>query len=200
MDFWGALAGLLLLAVPFLIIAVLIRLNSKGSVFFKQERVGKQGKVFEMLKFRTMVEGAVHMGRGIEVERNDFRITKVGKWLRRFRIDEFPQLISVLEGKMSLVGPRPGLPHQAARYTESERQRLSVLPGMASMDMIKGGNLLSWEERIQWDVWYIDHWSFLLDLKILLGTLFLILSGKDEYGKGVIEDYRGRNPAEKVDF
>ena len=189
-DFWGALFLLILLAVPFLVISIFITLDSKGPVFYVRDRVGKDGKVFRMIKFRTMDENAEQMGRGIELEKDDSRITKIGKWLRRCRIDESPQLLHVLTGTMSLVGPRPGLPHQVMQYTELERKRLVFKPGMASMDMIKGGNILSWKERIQWDIWYIDHWSLWLDLRIIFGTFFFILSGKDEYGKGIVEDYK----------
>lgn len=186
LDFWGACLLLLFFALPLVIIALLIKLDSKGPVFFTQPRVGREGKSFNMIKFRSMVEDAVHLGRGIELERNDWRITRVGKWLRRFRIDEFPQLFQVFTGTMSLVGPRPGLPHQAAQYTKEERRRLEMKPGMASMDMLKGGNLISWKERIQWDLWYIDHWSLWLDIKIIWGTFWVILFNRDE---GAVKDY-----------
>jgi len=190
-DFFGALAALIALVMPFFVIAVLIKLDSKGPVFFIQERVGKGGKVFRMLKFRTMVENAVNMGRRIEVEHNDFRITRVGRILRRFGIDELPQVIHILKGEMSFVGPRPALPHQAAQYSTSERKRLLVKPGIANMAMLKGWNALSWKERIQWDTWYIEHWSLFLDLKILFCTAIIVLLGKGQYGaKGVVEDYK----------
>lgn len=190
MDFWGSLFLLMLCLVPFLIIAIFIKLESKGPVFFVQERVGRKGRIFRMLKFRSMVDKAFAMGAGVEVEKNDSRITHIGKFLRRLRIDEFPQLFHVLTGEMSLVGPRPGLPHQAEKYSAQERRRFEAKPGMASMDMLKGGNLISWKERIQWDLWYIDHWSLLLDIKIIWGTFWTILSGKDEFGEGRIEDYK----------
>lgn len=190
-DFLGACAALIALAIPFFIIVILIRIDSRGPVFFLQERVGKDGKIFKMLKFRTMVENAVNMGKGIEVEKNDFRITRVGRILRRFGIDELPQLLHILKGEMSFVGPRPGLPHQAAQYSALERKRLLVKPGIANMPMLKGWNTLSWKERIRWDIWYIEHWSFLLDLKILFYTTIIVLSGKGQYGaKGVVEDYK----------
>ncbi len=191
MDLWMAFVFLILLALPFLITAILIKLDSRGSLFFIQERVGKDGKIFGMVKFRTMVENAVQLGRGIEVERNDPRITQVGKWLRRFGIDELPQLIHILKGEMSLVGPRPALPHQVARYSSYERRRLSVKPGLANIAMMKGWNTLSWKERIQWDIWYIDHWSLGLDMKILVYTLIMVMLGKGQYGaNGIVRDYR----------
>lgn len=190
-DLLAALAIFVVLAIPFFIIAILIRIDSRGPIFFIQERVGKDGKVFRMLKFRTMVENAVNMGRGIEVEQNDFRITWVGRILRRFGIDELPQLFHILKGEMSFVGPRPALPHQAAQYSASERKRLLVKPGIANMAMLKGWNTLSWKERIRWDVWYIEHWSIFLDLKILFYTAIIVLLGKGQYGaKGVVEDYK----------
>ncbi|MDO8470609.1 MAG: sugar transferase [bacterium] len=189
-DFWVALIVLIVLAVPFLVVAILIKLDSKGSVFFLQERVGKDGAIFKMRKFRTMIEDAVHLGRGIEVEKDDFRITRIGNVLRRLGIDELPQLFHVLKGEMSLVGPRPALPHQVVQYSAQERKRLSVKPGIANMAMLKGWNTLSWKERIQWDIWYIEHWNLLLDMKILLYTFFIVLSGKGQYGpEGVVKDY-----------
>lgn len=190
MDFLVALILLTVLAFPFFVIALLIKLESKGPVFFVQERVGKGGKIFKMLKFRSMVDKASTMGAGIEVAKDDPRITKVGKMLRRLRLDEASQLWHVLLGEMSLVGPRPALPHQVAQYTALEKRRLEVKPGMGSMDMMKGGNLLSWKERIELDIWYIDHWSLWLDLKIIVGTFLTVLSGKDEYGKEGIKDYQ----------
>jgi len=190
MDFWGSLFLLVVSLIPLFIFAALIKWDSQGPVIFRQQRLGRNGTAFTMLKFRTMVQNAASLGRGIELEKDDWRVTRVGKWLRRFRIDEFPQLIQVMMGEMSLVGPRPGFPHHFAKYTALEKKRLAVVPGMASMDMLKGGNLISWKERIQWDIWYIDHWSVLLDLRIIWGTFWVILSGKDEYGNGVVEDYK----------
>lgn len=192
MDIWVSLVSLIILAIPFLIVALLIKLDSKGPVFFLQERLGKDGKVFKMFKFRSMVQGASSMGAGLEIVKNDSRVTRVGKFLRRMRIDEYPQLFQVLTGTMSLVGPRPAFPHHLEKYTQDEMKRLSVRPGFTNMDIIKGGNTLSWPERIKWDLWYIDHWSLLLDLKIILGSFKVVFSGEDEEGgkKGIIEDYK----------
>ena len=190
LDFWGALISLIALSVPFLVIAILITIDSKGPVFFVQERVGKDGRIFNMLKFRTMIENALHLGRGIEVEEHDFRITRVGRIIRRFGFDELPQLFHILKGEMSFVGPRPALVHQVAQYSLQEKKRLLVQPGIANMAMLKGWNSLPWKERIQWDIWYIEHWSLFLDLKILIYTFFIVLLGKGQYGaKGVVEDY-----------
>lgn len=191
LDFWGGIFALVLFAIPFLIIAILIKLDSRGPVLFMQDRVGRGGKIFKMLKFRTMIDRAWEKGRGIELEKDDWRITRVGKFLRRFRIDEFPQFLHVVKGEMSFVGPRPGLPSQVEKYTAEEQRRLLVKPGMASLDMIKGGNLISWKERITLDIWYIDNWNLWLDLKIFFGTIFVIIFKKEQYGKsGVIEDYK----------
>jgi len=191
MDFWVACMAFVLLAVPFFIIVVLIKLDSRGPVFFIQERVGKKGKIFRMLKFRSMVDNAVSMGKGIEVEQHDSRITRMGKMLRRTTLDEAPQIMHVLKGEMSLVGPRPALPHQVAQYSAFEKRRLEVRPGLANLAMLRGWNTLSWKERIKLDIWYIDHWSLLLDLKILFSTALVVLSGKGQYGaEGVVKDYK----------
>lgn len=187
-----SLASLIILALPLCLVALLIKLDSRGPVFFLQERIGKGGKIFTMIKFRTMVQGAANMGAGLEVVKDDPRITRVGKFLRRLRIDEYPQLFQVLLGQMSLVGPRPAFAHHLTKYTEEEKKRLSVRPGFTNMDILKGGNSLSWKERIQWDLWYIDHWSLLLDLRIIFGSFRVVLTGEDEEGgkKGIIEDYK----------
>lgn len=192
MDIWVSLISLIVLAVPLLIVALLIKLDSPGPVFFSQDRIGKDGKIFKMIKFRSMVVGAATMGTGLEVVKNDSRVTGVGKFLRRARIDEYPQLFQVLVGQMSLVGPRPAFSHHLEKYTAEEKKRLSVRPGFTNMDILKGGNSLSWKERIQWDLWYIDHWSLWLDMKIILGSFKVVFTGEDEEGgeKGIIEDYK----------
>lgn len=192
MDIWVSLLSLIILGVPLLIVALLVKLDSPGPIFFLQERIGKDGKIFKMIKFRSMVQGAESMGTGLEVVKNDSRVTRMGRFLRRTRIDEYPQLLQVFLGQMSLVGPRPAFSHHLGKYTEEEKKRLSVRPGFTNMDILKGGNALSWKERIQWDLWYIDHWSLWLDMKIILGSFFVVLSGNDEEGgeKGIIEDYK----------
>ncbi len=189
-DFLGSLFGLVVLAPLFLIIAVLIKIDSPGPVFFRQERAGKNGKIFKIWKFRTMIKGAEKSGLGYKVARNDPRITRIGKILRRLGIDEFPQLINVIFGEMSLVGPRPTLPYQVEKYSEFEKRRLGVKPGMISLALIKGRNALSWKERIELDIWYIENWSLWLDLKMLFKAPFSVLSGRGLYGKGgIVEDY-----------
>lgn len=189
-DFFGSLFCLIILAPIFLIIAVLIKFTSSGPVFFRQKRIRQNGKIFKIWKFRTMIKEAEKIGLGYSVARNDPRITIVGKFLRRFGIDELPQFINVILGEMSLVGPRTALPHQIKEYSEFEKRRFQVKPGICSLAHIKGWNVPSWKERIKIDIWYIENWSLLLDLKILLKTPFIVLLGIGQYGKkGVVKDY-----------
>lgn len=187
-DIIFSLFGFIILFLPFLIIAFLIKTTSRGPVFFRHERIGKNGKSFYPFKFRTMMEGAIKEGLGYNVAENDERITKMGKFLRRWGIDELPQLINVLKGEMSLVGPRPTFRYQVEKYNDFQRKRLLVKPGIAGWALIHGRNLLSWEERIKYDVWYVDNWSPLLDLKILFKTIKIVLLRKGLYGKKGIND------------
>jgi len=174
-----ALLGLLPLL---LLIGLLIKSDSPGPIFFIQERVGKDGKPFLAYKFRTMVQGAIDEGAGLFVERDDPRITCVGRLLRRFSLDELPQLINILKGEMSLVGPRPTLAYQVEQYDDFQRRRLEVRPGITGWAQVHGRNLLSWPERIEYDVWYIDHWSLWLDIRILLLTPIVIVRSQGIYG------------------
>lgn len=190
-DFWVSLIALILIFPLFLIVAALIKLDSRGPVFFFQKRIGKDGKIFKIWKFRTMIEKAEKIGLGFETAENDPRITNVGRFLRRFGIDELPQFINVIFGEMSLVGPRAALVHQAMKYAEFEKKRFKMKPGITNINMLKGWNILPWKKRIEWDIWYIDHWSLWLDLKILIKTPIIVLSGKGQYGEnGVVEDYK----------
>lgn len=189
-DFFGSLFGLIILSPLFLIIAILIKFTSLGPVFFRQKRIGQNEKIFKIWKFRTMIKEAQNLGLGYEVAINDPRITKIGKFLRRFGIDELPQFINVILGEMSLVGPRTALPHQVKKYSEFEKRRFQVRPGISSLAHIRGWNAISWKERIKLDIWYIENWSLLLDAKILLKTPFIVLLGRGQYGeKGVVKDY-----------
>ena len=190
MDFSVSLIGLGILAIPFAIIAAAIKLNSKGPVFFRSDRVGKGGKIFKVYKFRSMIKDAMSVGLGVEIAKDDFRVTSVGKILRSWSLDEIPQLINVLKGEMSLIGPRPALPHQVEKYSESEKKRLMVKPGITGWAQVNGRNLISWKERIKFDVWYVENWSLRLDFKILLMTPKVLLSKEALYGKeGVVRDY-----------
>jgi len=174
-----ALAGAgLVVASPFLLAAaVAIKLEDGGPVLYRQMRVGKDGVDFELLKLRTMVVGAERQGAGYAVDAGDSRITKVGAFLRRTSLDELPQLWNVLRGDMSVIGPRPTLRYQVERYDERQRRRLEVLPGLTGWAQIHGRATLSWDERIELDVWYVDHRSPLTDLLILLRTPLALFGG-----------------------
>ena len=176
-DLCAALLGLLLLGPLFLLIALAIKLESPGPVFFHQERIGQHGRPFRIHKFRTLMAGGEHMGAGYILERNDPRVTRVGAILRRLALDELPQLVNVLQGEMSLVGPRPTLAYQVARYDEFQRQRLLVKPGLTGWAWIHGREELLWLQRIELDVWYVNHWSLGLDFKILWRSIPLLLRG-----------------------
>lgn len=188
-----ALAGLaLLLLLPLCaLFALAIKSSSPGPVLYRQERAGRHGRPFQMLKFRTMVVGAQASGLGLRVAYDDPRLTPVGRLLRRFALDELPQLINVLRGEMSLVGPRPAVPSQVARYTPLQRRRLEVLPGLTGWAQVNGRNRIPWERRIELDLWYVDHWSLWLDLVIVARTVPEVLFATREklYGRtGVTPD------------
>jgi lipopolysaccharide/colanic/teichoic acid biosynthesis glycosyltransferase len=174
-----ALAGVgLVVTSPLLLAAAIaIRLEDGGAVFYRQTRVGKDGADFELLKLRTMVVGAERQGAGYAVNAGDSRITRVGALLRRTSLDELPQLLNVLRGDMSLIGPRPTLRYQVERYTERQLRRLEVKPGITGWAQIHGRAALPWDERIELDVWYVEHRSPLVDLKILLRTPLALLGG-----------------------
>ena len=170
--------GLLALASPFLLgSAVAIKLDDGGPVLYRQRRVGKDGVEFELLKLRTMVVGAEKLGAGYAVDEGDPRITSAGRVLRRLSLDELPQLWNVLRGDMSLIGPRPTLAYQVERYTPRQRRRLEVKPGITGWAQVHGRAKLPWDERIELDVWYVEHRSFWLDLKILAKTPFALFGG-----------------------
>lgn len=188
-DVLFSLAALVLLSPLFLLVAIAIKIDSPGPVFFRYERIGKDGKPFYPFKFRTMKPNAITTGLGYTASKDDERITRSGKFLRIFGIDELPQLINVLKGEMSLVGPRPTLRYQVETYNEFEKKRLRVLPGLAGWALIHGRNSLSWEDRIKYDVWYVEHWSLWLDMKILRKTFYMIIIKKEGvYGHGGVND------------
>ena len=170
-------AGLVVAGPLLLAAAIAIKLEDRGPVLYRQTRVGKDGVDFELLKLRTMVVGAESQGAGYAVNEGDARITKVGAFLRRTSLDELPQLLNVLRGEMSLIGPRPTLRYQVERYTERQRKRLEVRPGLTGWAQIHGRAALPWEERIELDVWYVQHRSPLVDLKILLRTPLALFGG-----------------------
>lgn len=159
-----------------------IHLWDGGSVFFRQERIGKDGEPFELLKLRTMSVGAEGCGTGLVVSVGDSRITPLGRLLRAASLDELPQLWNVVHGEMSLVGPRPTVQSQVAQYTAHQRRRLEVAPGLTGWAQVNGRNSLPWDQRIELDIWYVDHKSLLLDLWILARTPKALLSSGDIYG------------------
>jgi len=172
----------LVLSAPVLALAALaIRLESPGPVIYHQRRVGLHGHPFDVLKLRTMVQGAEHIGAGLAVNENDPRITRVGALLRRASLDELPNLVNVLRGDMSLIGPRPTLPVQVEQYTERQRGRLAIKPGITGWAQVNGRASLPWAQRIELDVYYIEHRSLALDLKILRRTIAMVLGGSDLY-------------------
>jgi lipopolysaccharide/colanic/teichoic acid biosynthesis glycosyltransferase len=174
-----AAAGLgLAFAAPFLAAAALaVKLDDGGPVLFRQTRGGKDGKDFELLKLRSMTVGAEHLGAGFAIDKGDARITRVGRFLRRTSIDELPQLWNVLRGDMSVIGPRPTLRYQVDRYTDRQRRRLEVRPGLTGWAQVNGRATLPWADKIELDVWYVDHHSPLVDLKILLRTPLALFGG-----------------------
>jgi len=181
---------LIVLLSPFMaVIALLIKLEDHGPVLFKQERLGKDGKIFVLYKFRTMVVNAEKVGAGIFLEERDPRITRIGKWLRELSLDELPQLFNILKGDMSFVGPRPPLPFFPKRYDEYEewvKKRFTVRPGITGWAQVNGRNLIDWYDRFKLDVWYVDHWSLWLDAKIVFLTILKILKREGIYGKNVM--------------
>ena len=181
-----ALAGTaLVVASPLLGLAALAaKLGDRGPVLFRQTRVGKDGVDFELLKLRTMVVGAETIGAGFAVDQGDARITRVGRVLRKLSLDELPQLWNVVRGEMSVIGPRPTLRYQVEKYTAHQARRLEVKPGITGWAQVHGRASLPWAERIELDVWYVDHRSARLDLKILAKTPLALFSGTYKGAKG----------------
>ena len=172
----------LVVTSPVLIAAIVaIRLETPGHPIYRQRRIGKDGRPFDMLKLRTMVAGAESIGSGLAVNEGDPRITRVGALLRRFSIDELPNLVNVLRGEMAIVGPRPTVQVQVLQYTERQRGRLAVKPGLTGWAQVNGRASLKWDERIELDLWYIEHRSWRLDLRILLRTARIIVAGEGIY-------------------
>jgi exopolysaccharide biosynthesis polyprenyl glycosylphosphotransferase len=172
-------AGLaLLLASPLLLLAALaIKLDDRGPVLYRQRRVGRDGEEFDLLKLRTMIVGAEAQGAGWAVDAGDPRITRAGRVLRRLSLDELPQLWNVVRGEMSLVGPRPTLAYQVERYTPRQRRRLEVKPGITGWAQVQGRARVPWDDRIEFDVWYVEHRSLWLDLRILARTPMALFTG-----------------------
>lgn len=181
MDVVLAAVGLVVIAPLLVAIAIAVRLSSPGPILFIQERLGQFGQPFYIYKFRTMVDGAIHMGAGINTFEGDPRITAVGKILRDYHLDELPQLFNVLRGEMSLVGPRPLLMSALETYTPRQKKRLLMPPGMTAWEAVKGGLNNSLSDRLNLDIWYVEEWSLGLDLWILLLTIPVVLRREGVY-------------------
>ena len=177
LDAAAAGAGLALTSPVLAVAALAIKLEDGGPILYRQRRVGYQGRDFDLLKLRTMVVGAERQGAGFAVDRGDPRITRIGRLLRRLSLDELPQLWNVLRGDMSLIGPRPTLRYQVEQYTPRQRRRLDVKPGLTGWAQVNGRTKLPWDERIELDVWYVEHRTPWLDLKILLRTPLALVTG-----------------------
>jgi len=188
LDFVFALIILIILSPIFLIIALLIKIDSKGAVLFKQDRLGKNGEVFKIYKFRTMCQNAEKKGSGIYTYEEDPRITKIGRLLRKTSLDELPQLINIIKGEMSFIGPRPPVPYHPYKYEEypmDAKRRFDVLPGMSGYAQINGRTDISWPEKFKYDIEYVNNYSFRLDAKIFFLTIYNVFARKDIYSNKV---------------
>ncbi|MDQ3647938.1 MAG: sugar transferase [Actinomycetota bacterium] len=183
LDVLVAAAALVVFSPVLALAALAIKLETGGDAFFRQRRVGRYGEPFELWKLRTMVTGAEGMGAGIYVTPGDSRITRVGALLRRFSLDELPNLFNVITGDLSVVGPRPTVQEQVDGYTPRQRRRLEVRPGITGWAQVNGRTSLPWPARIELDVWYVDHRSLGLDLRILARTVRLLMSGQGLYSE-----------------
>lgn len=198
-DMFAAIAGLIVLSPVLLLCAAAVLWDDGWPVFYVQERVGKHGRIFPFFKFRTMVRNAEKMGAGYEIAERDPRITRSGEFMRRWSLDELPQLLNVVRGEMSLVGPRPTLEYQVRTYTPHQRRRLEVRPGLTGLAQVSGRNSITWPERIELDIKYIDNYSFWLDLKIIAATFAVLLKQDDIYGVSGMADLKGSRPGEAED-
>ena len=190
-DIVVSATGLLVTSPLLALAAVAVRVETPGRVIYRQRRSGLHGREFDVLKLRTMVRGAEHMGAGLAVNENDARITRVGAFLRRTSLDELPNLANVLRGDMSLIGPRPTLPVQVAQYSERQRGRLAIKPGITGWAQVNGRASLPWSQRIELDLYYIEHRSLALDAQILWRTIGMVLGGSDLY-KGQAGGWEGK--------
>lgn len=181
-DVFFALIGLIVVSPIILIIAIIIKLTSKGPIIFKQERIGREGKVFKMYKFRSMVVNAEHTGSGVYSGKNDPRVTKIGKFIRATSIDEIPQFVNILKGDMSFIGPRPVLtyhPWTYDKYTKEQLKRFEVRPGITGWAQVHGRKQVIWEERIKHDCYYVEHMNLFLDIKIVFMTIIQIIKNEN---------------------
>ena len=186
-DIVFSFLGIIILSPAFLIIALVIKLDSPGPVFFKQKRIGYKGKIFEIYKFRTMCVGAEQKGSGVYSGKDDPRVTRVGNILRKTSLDEIPQLFNTLVGSMSIVGPRPPLtyhPWSIKEYTDEQYRMFDVRPGITGWAQINGRKGVEWNQRIKMNIWYVDHVSLWLDLKIIWLTVWKVISNSDNENTG----------------
>lgn len=183
------MAGLLILLLSpvFLIAAVLVKAESPGKIIFCQQRIGRGGKVFTIYKFRSMKENSEHTGNGVYCEKGDNRLTRIGGFLRATSIDELPQLFNIIKGDMSFIGPRPPLtyhPWSWESYTDEQKRMFEVRPGITGWAQVHGRKHVEWHERIKMNVWYVDHLSFWLDIKIFFMTIFKVMVNADNKNEG----------------
>ncbi|MCR5704427.1 MAG: sugar transferase [Eubacterium sp.] len=186
-GFFAAIVAFILLSPVMLITAICIKVESKGPILFKQDRIGKNGKVYKIYKFRSMCMNAENMGTGVYSNKGDSRVTKVGRIIRATSIDELPQLVNIIKGEMAFIGPRPPLtyhPWEFSEYTEEQKRMFEVLPGITGWAQVHGRKDVEWHERIKLNVWYVDHISFLLDAKIFFMTIYKVLINADNENIG----------------
>lgn len=199
-DYLLAITAITLLAPLFLVIGIAIKLDSNGPVFYLQERLGKNGAIFRIYKFRTMVDGAINIGTGLSTYDGDPRITRLGNLLRKTSLDEIPQLINILLGEMSLIGPRPPVPYfprKYEEYSEYQRDRFCLLPGITGYAQIKVRNRATWDERISFDIYYVNNISFCLDCYIFFRSICVVLNQNNIYKKCSIDRNRNDKNASK---
>lgn len=187
LDVTASFLGLVLLSPLLLAVSILIKIDSRGPVIFRQKRIGRNGKVFDIYKFRSMCVGAEKTGSGVYSAKGDARVTRIGKILRATSIDELPQLLNILKGEMSFVGPRPPLtyhPWKYEEYTDFQKRMFEVRPGITGWAQVNGRKDVEWHKRIELNVWYVDHMSLLLDIKIMFMTAFKVLTNADNENSG----------------
>lgn len=187
LDVTASFLGLVLLSPLMLAVSILIKIDSRGPVIFRQTRIGRNGKVFEIYKFRSMCVGAEKTGSGVYSGKGDARVTRIGKILRATSIDELPQLLNILKGEMSFVGPRPPLtyhPWKYEEYTDFQKRMFEVRPGITGWAQVNGRKDVEWHKRIELNVWYVDHMSLLLDIRIMFMTAFKVLTNADNENSG----------------
>lgn len=187
LDVTASFLGLVLLSPLLLAVSIQIKIDSRGPIIFRQKRIGRNGKVFEIYKFRSMCVGAEKTGSGVYSGKGDARVTRIGKILRATSIDELPQLLNILKGEMSFVGPRPPLtyhPWKYEEYTDFQKRMFEVRPGITGWAQVNGRKDVEWHKRIELNVWYVDHMSLLLDIKIMFMTAFKVLTNADNENSG----------------